>query len=206
MGFLRRDRRRGVARLAPRLLATSACVAATAALGSAATAPAVRSPEYAALDKPSWQPPGAAFPIVWTGLYAVIAGASAVALTNLARHRARAEADEQAVRTPADRSRRPRLRTRRPVSQRLRRRSAGLRLSLGLNLALNAGWCWTFFRARAFPAASAQAALLTLSCADLSRRAGAAHRGAGAALVPYILWCGFATALSASIALRNPQD
>lgn len=87
MQILRRSRSRRAPRLAPRLLATGAAVTATAAIGSLATGPAVRSPEYTQLDKPSWQPPGVAFPIVWTGLYTVIACSSALALTNLARHR-----------------------------------------------------------------------------------------------------------------------
>lgn len=182
---------------APRLLATSAAVAATAALGSAATVPAVDSARYQRLEKPPWQPPAQAFPIVWTALYAVIAGASASALTSLARQRTRAESRE-AARVPV---RGPR----RSPAQLLRRRSRRLRLALGVNLALNAGWCWTFFRAQRRDLAVLNAAALTISSADLAHRAGAARRGAGAALVPYAVWCGFATALSASIARRNPQ-
>ena len=203
MQILRRSRSRRAPRLAPRLLATGAAVTATAAIGSLATGPAVRSPEYTHLDKPSWQPPGVAFPIVWTGLYTVIACTSALALTNLARHHERAQADEHEL-VPPQRPRVPARRSR-PLSRQLSRRRAGLRRSLAVNLALNAGWCWTFFRAREFELASVHAAVLTLSCADLSRRAGSAHRGAGAALVPYVLWCGFATALSTSIARRNPR-
>lgn len=185
------------ASLFPRLLATSVAVAATAALGSAATVPAVDSAQYQRLEKPPWQPPAQAFPIVWTGLYAVIAGASATALTSLARQRARAEARE-ALRVSVQSPRAAR-------SERLRRRSRRLRIALGVNLALNAGWCWTFFRAQERDLAVLNAAALTLSSADLARRAGAARRGAGAALAPYAAWCGFATALSASIARRNPQ-
>jgi translocator protein len=43
------------------------------------------------------------------------------------------------------------------------------------------------------------AAALTLSSADLARRAAAADPRAGAALSPYPLWCAFATVLSAHI-------
>ena len=38
---------------------------------------------YQRLKKPSWQPPAAAFPIVWTSLYAVIAVSAARTVTRL---------------------------------------------------------------------------------------------------------------------------
>ncbi len=63
------------------LAGTTAAVVGAAAVGSAVTDPG--SDWYRRLDKPSWQPPGAAFPIVWTSLYAGIAGASARVLTRL---------------------------------------------------------------------------------------------------------------------------
>lgn len=50
---------------------TSAMTAATAALGSVGTDPG--SAWYQSLEKPSWQPPPGAFPLVWTPLYAAIA-------------------------------------------------------------------------------------------------------------------------------------
>ncbi|MBB6627162.1 tryptophan-rich sensory protein [Nocardioides sp. KIGAM211] len=50
---------------------TSVLTAATAALGAKGTDP--DSAWYAALDKPRWQPPGIAFPLVWTPLYGLIA-------------------------------------------------------------------------------------------------------------------------------------
>ncbi|MFI7609337.1 TspO/MBR family protein [Micromonospora sp. NPDC049366] len=56
---------------APTWIATGAAVAATAAAGSVATDPASRW--YRRLRKPRWQPPPAAFPLVWTPLYALIA-------------------------------------------------------------------------------------------------------------------------------------
>ncbi len=73
------------------LLGTSAAVVTAAGLGSAVTKP--DGPWYRSLTTPSWQPPGIAFPLVWTPLYASIAGASAVALD---RFRARGE-DAQAA-------------------------------------------------------------------------------------------------------------
>ena len=67
----------------PKTLAgTGAAVAATAALGSVASAGA-NSPWYLALDKPVIQPPKTVFPIVWTLLYADIAISSAVAIDRL---------------------------------------------------------------------------------------------------------------------------
>lgn len=65
----------------PPLFVSSLGVAATAAVGSAATDP--ESDWYAGLDKPDWQPPGVAFPVVWTALYATIAGATAKAYRKL---------------------------------------------------------------------------------------------------------------------------
>lgn len=62
--------------------ATGAAVAATAAAGGLATGR--QSPAdlrwYRQLRKPPFQPPPAAFPIVWTALYAAIAGASATTI------------------------------------------------------------------------------------------------------------------------------
>lgn len=65
-----------------RLARVSSAVAATAGVGGLASQD-VRSPWYAALDKPSFQPPDAAFPIAWTLLYADIALACGHALDRL---------------------------------------------------------------------------------------------------------------------------
>ena len=51
---------------------TSTALSATAAtLGSLGTRP--HSDWYESLDKPEWQPPSVAFPLVWTPLYGAIA-------------------------------------------------------------------------------------------------------------------------------------
>lgn len=71
------------------LAGTAAAVAATAVSG--ALAPSPDSDWYRGLRKPPFQPPPAAFPLVWTPLYADIAVSSAVALDALelaGRHRA----------------------------------------------------------------------------------------------------------------------
>jgi len=50
---------------------TSAMTTVAAAVGSFGTSP--DSSWYRSLDKPSWQPPSAVFPLVWTPLYGLIA-------------------------------------------------------------------------------------------------------------------------------------
>lgn len=76
--------------------------------------------------------------------------------------------------------------------------------ALGINLVLNAGWSWLFFRYHRPWVAAAECAVLTASAADLVRRVGSVDRRAGIALSPYPAWCGFATALTVAVARRNP--
>ena len=71
--------------------------------------------------------------------------------------------------------------------------------ALGANLVLNAGWSWIFFAKHRLGLSAVAAGALALSSADLARRAGDADPGLAAALVPYPLWCGFATVMSADI-------
>jgi len=68
-------------KLPPRLVRTSAAVAATAVIGGLGTD--VTSGWYRHLDKPAWQPPGAAFGPAWTTLYALMAVASARTLDRM---------------------------------------------------------------------------------------------------------------------------
>jgi translocator protein len=74
------------------LTATTASVAATAAIGSLASRPSIQSQWYARLRKPAYQPARQVFPVVWPALYADIALASASVLDQLRRTHDRAKA------------------------------------------------------------------------------------------------------------------
>jgi uncharacterized protein YbjT (DUF2867 family)/tryptophan-rich sensory protein len=155
------------------LARTSAMVGVAAVTGSVLTDPGSRW--YDRLDKPSWQPPPTAFPVVWTGLYADVALVSAVSSSYLAEAGREDEAKQ-------------------------------LEQALALNMALNTAWSGLFFRAKRPWLAAAECAVLTLSSADLARRAGAAGRGKAVAVGAYAAWCGFATLLSGTIAARNRRS
>lgn len=75
--------------------------------------------------------------------------------------------------------------------------------ALALNLLLNAGWSFAFFKAKRLGLASLLAAALASSSADLSKRAGEQDPKLGLALKPYAAWTSFATALSTDIWRRN---
>ncbi|OMH23282.1 hypothetical protein BKD30_13095 [Tersicoccus phoenicis] len=174
----------------PRNLAvTGALTAVTAVVGSLASAD-VQSRWYAALRKPAFQPPPAAFPIAWTTLYASIALTSAGVLTARARRRAVVEPPAEA---PG------------PVPSPVRRRPGrGFGRALLVNLTLNASWSWVFFKQHDLKGATVVAGALAISSADLARRAGRVRPGYGVALMPYAAWCIFATALSTTIERMNP--
>jgi translocator protein len=76
-------------------------------------------------------------------------------------------------------------------------------VALGANLILNAGWSWLFFKYQKLGTSALGAAVLTASSADLARRTAAADPRAGAALLPYPLWCSFATLMSVHIWVLN---
>ncbi|MCV7316000.1 tryptophan-rich sensory protein [Mycolicibacillus parakoreensis] len=154
------------------LAATTAAVAVTAAVGGAVTAPAVRSPWYARLAKPRYQPPRGVFPVVWPILYADVAAVSAATVDEL-----RERGDDGAARRYGR--------------------------ALAVNLVLNAGWSWLFFGRRRLGGAAVTAAALTLSAADVTRRAAAVRAGRGALLAAYPAWCAFATVLSAQLWAAN---
>lgn len=81
--------------------------------------------------------------------------------------------------------------------------AVALRRALATNLALNTGWSVLFWRTRRLRASTAWCAVLAAHSALLVRRVGRVDPALGVALAPYPLWCGFATALNASIARRN---
>ena len=151
----------------------SALAATTLAVGAAAGTGSIAGPGrtagwYLGLRKPSYQPPGAVFPVVWTALYGDIAATSAAAID---RFRTAGHHDKARSYVTA----------------------------LGVNLLLNAGWSWLFFRHHKLGASALGAAALTASSADLARRTAHADPRAGLALLPYPLWCAFATVLSTHI-------
>ena len=76
-------------------------------------------------------------------------------------------------------------------------------VALAANLMLNAGWSWLFFKYQKLGASAIGAAVLAASSADLARRTAAADSRAGAGLLPYPLWCAFATVMSGHIWLLN---
>jgi benzodiazapine receptor len=75
--------------------------------------------------------------------------------------------------------------------------------ALAANLILNAGWSWLFFKYQKLGASAVGAAVLAASSVDLTRRTVAADRRAGIALLPYALWCSFATLMSGHIWVLN---
>jgi translocator protein len=75
--------------------------------------------------------------------------------------------------------------------------------ALAVNLCLNASWSWLFFNRRQLGVSALTAAALSASGFDLARRTADANTAAGAALLPYPLWCAFATVMSAAIWRRN---
>jgi benzodiazapine receptor len=73
------------------------------------------------------------------------------------------------------------------------------RAALAVNLLLNAGWSWVFFNRHRLGLAALTAAALTVSSADLTRRAITVEKGRAAPLAAYPAWCAFATVLSTHI-------
>jgi translocator protein len=141
--------------------------AAAALIGAAATRP--KTAWYRSLEKPAWQPPPQAFPLVWTPLYVSIGWAAARAL-------------------------------RAAPSARQRGAYAAV---LGADLALNAGWCWAFFAGKSVPAGLSTIAALNVANLALVTRSYRVDRTAAAALLPYVVWTGFATVLNVSLWRRN---
>lgn len=76
--------------------------------------------------------------------------------------------------------------------------------ALATNLVLNIGWTWVFFTAKRPRWALAEILALDVSNLDLVRRSSRVDPASGWLLAPYAAWTAFATALTASIAARNP--
>ena len=76
-------------------------------------------------------------------------------------------------------------------------------VALTANLILNAGWSWLFFKYQKLGASAIGAVVLAASSADLTRRTAAVDARLGAALLPYPLWCSFATLMSGHIWVLN---
>jgi tryptophan-rich sensory protein len=75
--------------------------------------------------------------------------------------------------------------------------------ALAVNLAMNGSWAWLFFSRHRLGASAVVAAALTVSSADLTRRAIEANHGAATPLALYPLWCAFGTVLSTRIWMLN---
>ena len=148
------------------LAITSALTTAAAVVGSIGTNP--DSAWYRSIERPSWEPPGIAFPLVWTPLYGSIAWSTARAIE---------------AAPPADRG-----------------RVWALTVA---DLVANAGWCWAFFDRESPRGGLAAITVLNVLNVALVREAAKHDPTAAAALTPYAAWCGFATALNASIWHRN---
>jgi tryptophan-rich sensory protein len=87
-----------------------------------------------------------------------------------------------------------------------RKRGFGLPIHLFLvQLALNALWTWLFFAWRQGAAAFAEIVLLLALIAATAGAFWRVDRAAGALLVPYLLWVGYATALTYAVWRANPQ-
>jgi tryptophan-rich sensory protein len=168
------------------LVTTGLLTAAAATAGSLASQE-VKGHWYRTLPKPSIQPPRAAFPVVWTALYADIALTSAGVLdagSTLGDGTSERDRTDAAAPAAAGASR-------------------GYVAALIVNLLLNAGWSWSFFRLRNLPLSLGVAAALTVSSVDLVRRAARVRPGLGWLLAPYAAWCAFATVLTARIRTLN---
>ncbi|KUI02607.1 TspO protein [Mycolicibacterium acapulense] len=75
--------------------------------------------------------------------------------------------------------------------------------ALAINLVLNGSWSWLFFNQGKLATSAVAAGALTLSSADLTRRAVQVRGAKAAPLALYPLWCAFATVLSSHIWFLN---
>jgi benzodiazapine receptor len=130
---------------------------------------------YDDLDKPAFTPPGATFGIVWTILYVMIA------ISGWLGWRAAATSGDETS---------PAL-VGRPTPWWL------------VQMALNFAWTAVFFGLESPPAGLVVIAALILAVAVDMVVVSRSSRAAAWLLVPYLLWCGFATALNVGILVLN---
>lgn len=78
--------------------------------------------------------------------------------------------------------------------------------ALALNLLLNAGWSFAFFKLKKLGLAAVVAGALSASSTGLMKESGKTDPKLGKALLPYAAWTTFATALSTEIWTRNRQS
>ena len=74
----------------------------------------------------------------------------------------------------------------------------------GIQLALNALWPWLFFGWRQGTASAVEIVGLMIVLVLTVLAFARVHRGAAALLLPYLVWIGYATALTWSVWRRNP--
>jgi tryptophan-rich sensory protein len=131
---------------------------------------------YAALAKPSWNPPAWAFAPVWTLLYAMMAVAGWLVWRS--GERAPVRSASEAVQGPS--------------------RSLALAV-YALQLVLNGAWSWLFFGLHRPGLAFAEIVLLWLAILATVVLFWRRKPLAGALLLPYLAWVGFAAALNFSL-------
>lgn len=83
--------------------------------------------------------------------------------------------------------------------------AAAFRRTFLVNMALNAGWCWSFFGAKKVAPSILVAGALAASSIDLTRSAAKVSKRAGGLMAPYAAWTSFATVLNTAIWRKNPR-
>jgi translocator protein len=131
---------------------------------------------YPTLEKPSFNPPNGVFGPVWTTLY-LLMGIAEYLVSQ------KSDSDPRYV----------------EAVQRARRLYA-------LQLGLNTGWSFLFFKLRSTLAALIELVLLWLVIVATIRAFAGVSRTAALLLVPYLLWTSFAGVLNASIWWKNRDN
>lgn len=155
-------------------------------VGSIPTARSVRT-WYRQLDRPPWTPPDGAFGPVWTTLYLLMGAAAVLVRREGTQRRRGATAGSQPRQGHTTHASRVRL---------------ALRL-FGAQLALNVGWSFLFFGARAIRAAGLEIVVLWAAIAVTIRSFWRVRPLAALLLLPYLAWTTLATALNLEIWRRN---